>query len=78
MVFDDLVGELGAGTQCMGGYLSHFGGGRARDTTTVLDKETDPSPVTLRLMKAPERDTLSPRERAVVDGGCCLLLTAYC
>jgi hypothetical protein len=24
-----------------------------------------PSPVTLRLMKAPERDTLSPRERAV-------------
>jgi hypothetical protein len=25
----------------------------------------DPSPVTLRLMKAPERDTLSPRERVV-------------
>jgi hypothetical protein len=26
---------------------------------------TDPSPVPLRLAKAPERDTLSPRERAV-------------
>jgi hypothetical protein len=25
----------------------------------------DPSPVTLRLVKAPERDTLSPREKAV-------------
>jgi hypothetical protein len=25
----------------------------------------DPSPVPLRLVKAPERDTLSPRERAV-------------
>jgi hypothetical protein len=28
----------------------------------------DPSPVTLRLMKAPERDTLSPRERASMFG----------
>jgi len=26
---------------------------------------TTPSPVTLRLMKAPERDILSPRERAI-------------
>ena len=33
---------------------------------------SDPSPVTLRLVKAPERDTLSPRERAicVVGRGC--------
>ncbi len=27
-------------------------------------RETNPSPVTLQLMKALERDTLSPRERA--------------
>ena len=29
---------------------------------------TDPSPVTLRLMTAPEHDTLSPGERAVAVG----------
>jgi hypothetical protein len=28
-------------------------------------RERDPSPVALGLMKTPERDTLSPRERAV-------------
>jgi hypothetical protein len=32
------------------------------------DPANDPSPVTLRLTTAPERDTLSPRERAVGAG----------
>jgi hypothetical protein len=32
----------------------------------LLVVKTDPSPVPLRLVKAPERDTLSPRERATV------------
>jgi len=31
----------------------------------MLKSASDPSPVTLRLVKAPEHDTLSPRERAV-------------
>jgi hypothetical protein len=37
------------------------------DTTTTkwFANGRNPSPVTLRLMKAPERDTLSPRERAI-------------
>jgi len=30
----------------------------------TANEARDPSPVTLRLMKAPEPDTLSPRERA--------------
>jgi hypothetical protein len=65
-VFHDLLArELQTGTKFMGGLLFQFGSTKAQDTTTVLGKETDPSPVTLRLMKAPERDTLSPRERAV-------------
>jgi hypothetical protein len=29
-----------------------------------LDKPSDPSPVTLRLVRTPQPDTLSPRERA--------------
>jgi hypothetical protein len=49
----------------MGRFLFQLRGAQAQDTTTALGKGTDPSPVTLRLMKAPERDTLSPRERAV-------------
>jgi len=49
----------------MGRFLFQLRGGQAKETASVLGKGTDPSPVTLRLMKAPERDTLSPRERAV-------------
>ena len=60
-VFHDLARELQTGTKFMRGFLFQFGGTPAKDTTTVLGKETDPSPVTLRLMKAPERDTLSPK-----------------
>jgi hypothetical protein len=38
---------------------------RRRDTSgkRILPR-SEPSPVPLRLVKAPERDTLSPRERA--------------
>jgi hypothetical protein len=64
-VFHDLARELRTGTRFMGGLLFQFGSAQAQDRTTALGKETDPSPVTLRLMKAPERDTLSPKERAV-------------
>jgi hypothetical protein len=42
-------GRRGHDSQSIKGVLVYFG--------------SDPSPVTLRLMKAPERDTLSPRER---------------
>ena len=31
----------------------------------VADPGRDPSPVTVRLVKAPNRDTLSPKERAM-------------
>jgi len=34
----------------------------------MLNSAKDPSPVTLRLMKALERDTLSPGERAEYSG----------
>ena len=34
---------------------------------SLRPEANDPSPVALRLMKAPERDTLSPRERAVLS-----------
>jgi hypothetical protein len=36
--------------------------GRGMDAK--MGQTSDPSPVPLRLVKAPERDTLSPRERA--------------
>jgi hypothetical protein len=34
---------------------------------TVGNRGRDPSPAPLRLMTAPDRDTLSPRERAVLS-----------
>jgi hypothetical protein len=43
------------------GFLPDHGGQRL---AVVLLAGTDPSPVALRLVKAPEADTLSPRERA--------------
>ena len=46
----------------MGRFVLQFGGAPAKDTATGLGGDTDPSPVTLRLMKAPERDTLPKGE----------------
>jgi len=38
--------------------------GRVRGLFLPISDGTNPSPVVLRLVKAPEADTLSPRERA--------------